>query len=153
MKDRLVAFTVEHPQLEYSPNEANLGRKKANVWKNQGSPSMLLGSLNIFSTSVSPTRALESPTNVFELPACGLVSPMRNLYSPLKIAHSPHSESPVNKRKAQDNSLYSLMLNFPKYTKAHPKIISTSPIIENLSPQKRMGSIATHIINNRKSIG
>ena len=129
MKDRLVAFTVEHPQLEQSPIECTYGRKKASVWKNQASPALLLGSLNLFTPTSSPLRSQASP---FQQAIFKSRSP-----SPQSFIASP---------------LQSLLNKFPKYTKANPKYIPTSPIIETILPNKRLCDFATKNILVRKSM-
>lgn len=132
MKDRLVSFTVDHPQLEFSPRQGHFGKKKAQVWKNLGSPALLLGSLHVF----SPTNSLApSP-----LPAFSRV-------------RSPHSESPIPKHNQPNQSLHDMFTKFPRFTRANPKFVPTNPIVEPSVPRRRMGDLATNIILNRNNIG
>lgn len=137
MKDRLVSFTVDYPQLEQLPQECSLGRKKAQVYKNQGSPALMLGSINLISPVNSPLRSQASPYSRYN-------SPPKQLASPRII--SPPSFQPKN------TPLQSLLHQFPKYTKNHPKYVPTSPIVESIHPNKRMCDFATNSILNRSSI-
>lgn len=133
MSNRLVSFTVDHPQLEYLPHESGLGRKKAQVWKNQGSPGLMLGSINLYSPTNSPRGSPRSP--------------------PIRFTPSRLSESPTIAISYQDSNFSSLVSQFPRFTKAHPKVVVTCPIVEPTINRRRMGDLATHILTNRKSIG
>jgi hypothetical protein len=137
MKDRLVSFTVDYPQLEQSPQECNMGRKKARVYKNQASPALMLGSLNLISPTSSPLRSQASPFHRSNSPSASISHPN---------AFSPSSNSPKNVH------LLNLLNQFPKYTKAHPKYTPTNPIVESIHPNKRICDFATNSILNRSKI-
>lgn len=132
MYNRLVSFSVEHPQLEFSPREGQFGKKKAPIWKNLGSPALMLGSVHIF-----------SPTN----------SPVSSPFSHISRMRSPHSELPHQIPKHQSQPIHELFRNFPRYTRSNPKYTPSNPIVESFTPRRRMGDLATHIILNRKSVG
>ena len=142
MSDRLVSFTVDHPQLEFSPHEGHFGRKNAPIWKNQASPALMLGSLNLISPETSPLRSRASPSNQ---------------------TSSPKQTSAAISEHYSDKQMQNLLRQFPNYTKAHPKYIPTSPIIETFSkisnlssqpvssiqPNRRLCGFATNSIINR----
>ena len=139
MKDRLVSFTVDYPQLEQSPQECTFGRKKARVYKNQASPALMLASLNLNSPANSPLRSQASPFHRSN-------SPSTLIYHPSPFPTQNSQNSPKN------TQLLNLLNQFPKYTKAHPKYAPTSPIVESIHPNKRICDFATNSILNRSSI-
>ena len=132
MCERLVSFSVEHPQLEHLPHEVVIGRKKAQVWKNQCSPALMLGSINLYSPENTPRRSLETPMRVFS---------------------SLYSESPTFGMQYPDTNFYNAMSKFPRFTKAHPKVNITCPFVEATLPRRRMGDVGSQILMNRKSMG
>ena len=110
----------------------HLGRKRAQVFKNQVSPGLLLGSPQLFTNSNTPVSFA---------------------HSPLPKVFSPRSESPIRNYQKPYDYIHELLKNFPKYTKAHPKYIPSHPIVEGFSVNKRLGDVATRILMNRNSLG
>jgi hypothetical protein len=135
--ERLINFTVIHPQLEYDPKGFKGGRKRFYVYKNQVSPAIL---------AVVPLQASETKFNGGTLPS-SITKPEKrspgSLNSRLSISPYDYINYP--------------MFSQPKYTKKQPKAVNSDPILGYTNrynpspPMLRMRNYGFSVISNDRS--